>query len=115
MESRNRDESYPNIADSEGAQEPRGPNSTEGMFRQAGNQREYQEDGITTARPNGGTGEEIRVVEEDVWKTLFNSPSGTMESLVLQQGDCNGPATYQNLMNHIFAPYIGVWMDVYCV
>jgi hypothetical protein len=57
--------------------------------------------------------EQIRVEKGDVWKTLFNSPSGTMESLVLQQGDCNGPATYQSLMNHIFGPYIGVWMDVY--
>jgi hypothetical protein len=35
-----------------------------------------------------------------------------MESLVLQQGDCNGPATYQSVMNFIFAPYIGVFMDV---
>jgi len=57
--------------------------------------------------------EQIRVVEEDVPKTLFNTPDGLMESLVLQQGDCNGPATYQTLMNHIFAGYIGVWMDVY--
>jgi hypothetical protein len=57
--------------------------------------------------------EQIRVAEEDVWKTLFNMPDGLMESLVLQQGDCNGPATYQNLMNYLFAEFIGVWMDVY--
>ena len=36
-----------------------------------------------------------------------------MESLVMQIGDCNAPATYQTLMNHIFAAYIGVFMDVY--
>ncbi len=36
-----------------------------------------------------------------------------MVSLVLQQGDVNGPTTYQMVMNHIFAPYIGVFMDVY--
>ncbi|THH17415.1 hypothetical protein EUX98_g9138 [Antrodiella citrinella] len=36
-----------------------------------------------------------------------------MVSLVLQQGDCNAVATYQNLMNHIFAPYLGVFLDVY--
>ncbi|PIL23014.1 hypothetical protein GSI_14321 [Ganoderma sinense ZZ0214-1] len=41
------------------------------------------------------------------------TPDGTMVSLVLQQGDINGPATYQAVMNHIFAPYIGVFMDVY--
>ena len=36
-----------------------------------------------------------------------------MESLVVQQGDCNAGATYQTLMNYIFAPYIGVFMYVY--
>jgi hypothetical protein len=57
--------------------------------------------------------EQIRVVDEHVPHTLFSTPDGTMESLTLQQGDCNGPATYQTLMNHIFAPFIGVFMDVY--
>jgi hypothetical protein len=56
--------------------------------------------------------EQIRVVSEHMSRTLFNTPDGTMESLVLQQGDCNGPATCQTLMNHIFTPYIGVFMDV---
>ena len=36
-----------------------------------------------------------------------------MVSLVIQIGDCNGPATYQALMNYIFLPYIRWWMDVY--
>lgn len=57
--------------------------------------------------------EQIHVIPEHVDCTLFNTPDGTMESLVLQQGDCNGPTTYQTLMNHIFAPYIGAFMDVY--
>lgn len=57
--------------------------------------------------------EQIRVVPEHVPQTLFTTPDGTMVSLVLQQGDINGPATYQAVMNHIFAPYIGVFMDVY--
>ena len=57
--------------------------------------------------------EQICMVEEHIPHTLFSTPDGTMESLTLQQGDCNGPATYQTLMNHIFAPYIGVFMDVY--
>ena len=36
-----------------------------------------------------------------------------MVSEVMQQGDCNGGATYQALMTFIFAPYIGIFMDVY--
>jgi hypothetical protein len=31
----------------------------------------------------------------------------------VQQGDCNVGATYQGLMNHLFAEYIGVFMFVY--
>ena len=36
-----------------------------------------------------------------------------MESLVMQQGDCNTGVTYQTLMNHIFSPYLGSFMYVY--
>src|SRR6267154_1582061 len=57
--------------------------------------------------------EQIRVVPEDVPKTLFATPDGTMISQVMQIGDCNAGATYQSLMNHIFGPYIGIFMDVY--
>lgn len=57
--------------------------------------------------------EQIRVEPSDVPKTLFTTPDGTMISHVMQIGDCNAGATYQSLMNHIFAPYIGVFMDVY--
>jgi transposase InsO family protein len=57
--------------------------------------------------------EQIRVIPDHVPRTLFTTPDGTMESLVMQQGDCNAGATYQTLMNHIFASYIGVFMFVY--
>ncbi|QRW24379.1 Transposon Ty3-G Gag-Pol polyprotein [Rhizoctonia solani] len=56
---------------------------------------------------------QIRVVPEDVPKTLFHTPLGTMVSMVMQQGDCNAGATYQSLMNHLFQLYIGVFMYVY--
>ena len=36
-----------------------------------------------------------------------------MVSQVVQQGDCNAPATYQSLMNHLFSAYIGRFMDVF--
>jgi hypothetical protein len=57
--------------------------------------------------------EQIRVIPEHVHRTLFTTPDGTMESLVMQQGDCNAGATYQTLMSHVFASYIGVFMYVY--
>src|SRR5437588_2468946 len=46
-------------------------------------------------------------------KTVFTTPDGTMISHVMQMGDCNAGATYQSLMNYIFAPFIGVTMDIY--
>ncbi|OBZ62662.1 Retrovirus-related Pol polyprotein from transposon 17.6 [Grifola frondosa] len=57
--------------------------------------------------------EQIRIDPEHVERTAMTTPDGNMVSLVLQQGDCNAVATYQTLMNHIFGPYIGVFMDVY--
>ena len=56
--------------------------------------------------------EQIQVIPEHVNHTLFTTPNGTMESLVMQQGNCNTGATYQTLMNHIFMPYIGVFMFI---
>ncbi|CEL56461.1 hypothetical protein RSOLAG1IB_11933 [Rhizoctonia solani AG-1 IB] len=56
---------------------------------------------------------QIRVEEKDVPKTLFHTPLGTMVSQVMQQGDCNTGATYQQLMNHLFSAHIGVFMYVY--
>ncbi|KAJ3475739.1 hypothetical protein NLI96_g11638 [Meripilus lineatus] len=57
--------------------------------------------------------EQIRIEPEHVERTAMTTPDGNMVSLVMQQGDCNAVATYQSLMNHIFAPYLGVFMDVY--
>ncbi|KAJ2914251.1 hypothetical protein MD484_g6182, partial [Candolleomyces efflorescens] len=57
--------------------------------------------------------EQIRVVPEHVPRTAMTTPDGNMVSHVVQQGDCNAPATYQALMNHLFSPYIGRFMDVY--
>lgn len=57
--------------------------------------------------------EQMRVEPAHVERTAMASPDGNMVSLVLQQGDCNAVATYQSLMNHIFGPYIGKFMDVY--
>ncbi|CAA7269982.1 unnamed protein product [Cyclocybe aegerita] len=57
--------------------------------------------------------EQMCIDPKDVWKTAFATPQGNMVSNVVQIGDCNAPATFQALMNHIFSPYIGIFMDVY--
>ena len=57
--------------------------------------------------------EQIRIVPEHVERSAVTTPDGNMVSLVLQMGDCNAPATYQSLMNHIFLPYLGRFLDVY--
>ncbi|KAG8722445.1 hypothetical protein FRC09_006267 [Ceratobasidium sp. 395] len=55
------------------------------------------------------TYEQIHVEPDNVLKTLFTTPSGTMTSKVMQIGDCNATAAYQSLMNHLFAHTIEVF------
>ena len=57
--------------------------------------------------------EQIRIIPEHVDRSAVTTPDGNMVSLVLQMGDCNAPAMYQSLMNHIFSPYLGRFLDVY--
>jgi hypothetical protein len=57
--------------------------------------------------------EQIRIIPEHVTRSTVTTPDGNMVSNMIQQGDCNVPATYQALMNHLFWEYIGKFMDVY--
>ena len=57
--------------------------------------------------------EQLHIILEDVPKTLFSSPLGTFVSHVLQQGDCNGPWSWQRLMTYGFRKRIGVKVWVY--
>lgn len=57
--------------------------------------------------------EQIHVIPEYVDRTTVTTPDGYMVSNVIQIRDCNVPATYQALMNHIFLPYISQFMDMY--
>ena len=59
------------------------------------------------------TYEQIRIIPEHVAQSMVTTPDGNMVSLVVQQGDCNAPATYQALMNHLFSLYIGQFLDIY--
>ena len=57
--------------------------------------------------------EQMHVTPEDVPKTLFALPLGTFVSNVLQQGDCNGPLSWQRPMTYVFREWIGVEVRVY--
>jgi hypothetical protein len=57
--------------------------------------------------------EQIRIVPEHVSRSTVTTPDGNMISQVIQIGDCNAPATYQALMNHLFSASIGRFMDIY--
>ena len=46
--------------------------------------------------------EQLRIIPEDVPKTLFSSPLGTYVSNTLQHGDCNGPSSWQRFMTFVF-------------
>lgn len=57
--------------------------------------------------------EQIRVKPEHVDRTAMATPSGTMVSQVMQQGDCNASTMFQMVMTRIFAPYLGAFLDIY--
>ena len=57
--------------------------------------------------------EQIHVHPEDVPKTAFVTIFSTFVSLVMQQGDCNAPSTFQRLMTAVFRDYIACFVHVY--
>ncbi len=56
---------------------------------------------------------QIRITEEDRPKTAFCTPIGLFQFRVLCLGLSNSPSTFQSVMNKVFAPYIGKFMQVY--
>ena len=56
---------------------------------------------------------QIRISEEDAHKTAFTTPFGLYEYKVLGQGLANAPATFQAVMNRVFAQHLNKFVVVY--
>jgi len=57
--------------------------------------------------------EQVQVDPDDVKNTAFSTIVGTFLSHVIEQGDCNAPATFQQLMTCIFRNFLGKFVYVY--
>ena len=51
--------------------------------------------------------------DSSIYRTLFRAPLGQWEFLVMPFGLCNAPATFQRLMNQVFATEINQFILVY--
>jgi hypothetical protein len=56
---------------------------------------------------------QIRIAEEDVYKTAFNTRYGQFEWVVMPFGLSNCPAMLQRTMNAIFKPYLDSFVMIY--
>ena len=56
---------------------------------------------------------QVRVAEEDIQKTAFNTRYGQFEYLVVPFGLTSAPSTFMALMNHILHPYLDKFAIAY--
>lgn len=52
-------------------------------------------------------------IKEDISKSTFYTHYGHYENLVMSFGLTNAPATFMDLMNWVFKPYLDYFMIIY--
>jgi hypothetical protein len=56
---------------------------------------------------------QIRVEEQNAWKTSFKTKHGLFEWLVMSFGICNAPTTFMHVMSDVFSPFIDEFLISY--